>query len=97
MITVKCTWGDGPDIIMDVPHDSGGQRRLVDLTTKQAERLAQDLLRAISIIKDLEAVCGAHDKTPTDSQPTYKCVCCHKNWVDVEAGFDTCPSCLKNV
>ncbi len=35
-------------------------------------------------------------KPPTENRDML-CSVCHKNWVDVNAGYDTCESCLVNV
>lgn len=74
---VSCTWGDGPDIVLDL---SGSTLILfedpinkdkwkngtvsngnMDLTAQEAKQLAQDLLMAAQEVEELEKICLDHD------------------------------------
>ena len=67
LVTVECTWGEGPDVSMSV-HRS--QRHVenwneyipLDLKAEEAERLGHMLLTAAKHAKELDDLCEQHDK-----------------------------------
>jgi len=59
---VECTWGDGPDIILDL-EDKNTANNTVDLTCEEALQLAHALLCSCDHVRELERLCEDHDKS----------------------------------
>jgi hypothetical protein len=53
--------------------------------------LRDDVPRLIATVKALQ---GQLEALP---DPAHRCACCGKNWVDSDAGFDTCAACARSV
>lgn len=53
-IVIACTWGDGPDVLMDI--SSGGAIIPLDLTAKDARAIAQALNQAADQSDELDAL-----------------------------------------
>ena len=73
----ECTWGDGPDIVMDLDGkpmellESPGpigrftygvvSKGLIDLTAEEAEALGVELIGAAREVRQLRQICKDHD------------------------------------
>ena len=49
----ECTWGDGPDVLL-VIESIGRKTYYFDLTSKEAKELANQLLMASSVAKEMD-------------------------------------------
>jgi len=81
-ITAECTWGDGPDVLVEghnfptfnlSPVENSGSIHgrvrdwQVDLTADEADRLGADLIMAAARVRELNQICEDHDSVVQES------------------------------
>jgi hypothetical protein len=60
-IKVNCTWGDGPDVLLQLFTKDGTRITSFDLTSEEALDLAVDLEKAAEWAKQMERMAKDHD------------------------------------
>jgi len=60
-IEATCTWGDGPDILININTDLDATNSM-DLNLKEAKNFLGELSMAIMQVEELENVCKNHDE-----------------------------------